>query len=95
MVMAGVPVFEGDFFDDSVIADPLSTYAEMRSRGPIVWLPENNVWAAVTYEPCLEILRKPKLFLSGKGLSLNDEVNNILIGSTFNSDANGIAASAA
>lgn len=85
--MSASPVFEGDFFSDSVIADPLAAYRQMRETGPIVWLPENNVWAAVAYQPCLEILRKPKLFLSGRGLSLNDEVNNILIGSTLHSDA--------
>ena len=59
----------------------------MRDIGPIVWLPENNIWAPVAYQPCLEILRKPKLLLSGRGLSLNDEVNNILIGSNLNSNA--------
>ena len=85
--LSRLPVYEGDFFADSVIADPLPAYRQMRDTGPIVWLPENNVWAAVAYQPCLEILRKPKLFLSGRGLSLNDEVNNILIGSTLNSDA--------
>ena len=65
----------------------MPTYRQMRDTGPIVWLLENNVWAAVTCQRCLKILRNPKLFLSGRGLSLNDEVNNILISSTLNSDA--------
>ena len=85
--MSKLPVYRGDFFADSVIADPLPAYRQMRDTGPIVWLPENNICAAVAYQPCLEILRKPKLFQLGRGLSLNDEVNNILIGSTLNSDA--------
>ena len=62
--LSRLPVYEGDFFADSVIADPLPAYRQMRDTGPIVWLPENNVWAAVAYQPCLEILRKPKLFPS-------------------------------
>ena len=85
--MSKLTFYGGDFFADSVIADPLPAYRQMRDTGPIVWLPENNIWAAVAYQPCLAILRKPKLFQLGRGLSLNDEVNNILIGSTLNSEA--------
>ena len=81
-----LPIFEGDFFADEVIANPLPVYREMRDLGPIVWMPKHDIWAAVHYAPVLEILRRPKLFISGRGLSLNDDVNRILIGSSLNSD---------
>ena len=84
--MSGVPIFRGDFFADDVIANPLPMYREMRELGPIVWMAQHGIWAAVHYAPVLEILRKPKIFISGKGLSLNDDVNRILIGSSLNSD---------
>ena len=84
--MSGVPIFRGDFFADDVIANPLPMYREMRELGPIVWMAQHGIWAAVHHAPVLEILRKPKIFISGKGLSLNDVVNRILIGSSLNSD---------
>ena len=37
------PVYGGDFFADSVIADPLPAYRQMRNTGPMVWLPKNNI----------------------------------------------------
>ena len=86
MMTSQLPIFEGDFFADEVIANPLPVYREMRDLGPIVWMPKHDIWAAVHYAPVLEILRRPKLFISGRGLSLNDDVNRILIGSSLNSD---------
>ena len=56
----------GAIFADSVIADPLPAYRQMQNTGPIVWLSEHNIWAAVVYQPCLETLRKPKSFPSGR-----------------------------
>ncbi|MFC6674266.1 hypothetical protein [Marinobacterium aestuariivivens] len=58
----------------------------MRELGPVVWLPKNNVYALTRYAEVTEALRKPKLFISSKGLSLNPKVNELLTGSTLNSD---------
>ena len=80
------PIYNHDFFSDEIIQNPFEAYAEMRSLGPVVWLPQNECWAAVQYRPALEILRNARLFLSGHGLSLNDDVNKLLKGSTLNSD---------
>lgn len=80
------PSYEVDFYSDAVIKDPIAAYRDMRALGPIVWLEANKCWAAVQHRPVLEVLRKPKQFLSGEGLSLNPEVNKLLKGSTLNSD---------
>ena len=80
------PCYDVDFYSDEVINDPITAYRDMRALGPVVWLEANKCWAAVQHRPVLEILRKPKQFLSGEGLSLNPEVNKLLKGSTLNSD---------
>ena len=81
-----IPRYDTDFYCDAVIQDPFAAYADMRALGSVVWLTANQCWAAVQHRPALEALRRPKLFLSGKGLSLNPEVNTLLKGSTLNSD---------
>ena len=80
------PIYDVDFYSDTVISAPIAAYREMRALGPVIRLPQNHCWAAVQHRPALEILRRPKLFLSGKGLSLNPDVNKMLIGSSLNSD---------
>lgn len=80
------PSYDVDFYSDAVIQDPYPHYAAMRELGPVVWLPQNGVYAVTRYEQVTEALRAPKRFISSKGLSLNPKVNQILVGSTLNSD---------
>ena len=79
-------IFSEDIFSDSAIANPYPVYAKMRAQGQIVWLETHKIWAAVGYQAAADILRQSKIFISGRGLSLNDKVNQHLIGSTLNSD---------
>ena len=81
------PVSEVDFYSDAVIRDPYPFYAELRAMGPVVWLAKQNAWALTHYAEVVSTLQNPDLFSSGHGLSLNDDVNKLLIGSTLNSDA--------
>ena len=81
-----VPVFDEDFYGDEFILDPLPRYKKMREMGPVVWLPVQNAYAIVRHTEVVAALRKPDLFQSGKGLSLNDDVNDLLVGSTLNTD---------
>lgn len=80
------PSYDVDFYSDDVIKDPYPHYARMRALGPVVWLPANGVFAITRYEEVTQALRSPKTFISSKGLSLNPKVNQILVGSTLNSD---------
>jgi len=81
-----IPTCPIDIFDDNVIADPYPVYAKMRAQGQIVWLETHKIWAAAGYRAAADILRQPNIFISGRGLSLNDRVNQHLVGSTLNSD---------
>lgn len=75
-----------DFYSDAVIRDPLPHYAALRELGPVAWLPKQNAYVLTRYAEVVEALRKPDVFVSGKGLSLNDDVNALLIGNSLNSD---------
>ncbi|MBS0529500.1 MAG: cytochrome P450, partial [Proteobacteria bacterium] len=81
-----VPIYDVDFYSDEFILDPYPHYAKMRALGPVVWLPQNNVFALARYAEVTKALRSPKLFISSKGLSLSQKVNDLLVGSTLNSD---------
>lgn len=80
------PSYDVDFYSDDVIKDPYPHYARMRALGSVVWLPKNGVFAVTHYEEVTQALRSPKRFISSKGLSLNPKVNQMLVGSTLNSD---------
>lgn len=84
--MGSAPVYDVDFYSDAFIADPLPHYRAMRALGPLVWLPHQSAYAAVQHRAVIDILRTPDLFQSGHGLSLNDDVNKRLVGSTLNTD---------
>ena len=75
-----------DFFGDDFILNPIPRYADMRTLGRVLWLPNNNVYALTHYQDVVAALRAANVFSSGRGLSLNDDVNKFLIGSTLNSD---------
>ncbi|MBD3666291.1 cytochrome P450 [Sulfitobacter aestuariivivens] len=76
-----------DFYADAFIMDPIPHYAEMRAAGPVVCLPENKCYAVARYNEVVEVLRGADRFISGRGLSLNDAVNKLLIGNSLNSDS--------
>jgi cytochrome P450 len=78
--------YDVDFYGDAFILDPLPRYAQMRELGPVVWLPHQKAYAVARYGEVQDVLRRDAVFQSGKGLSLNDEVNAMLVGSTLNTD---------
>ena len=80
------PVWEIDFYSDEVIKDPFPVYERLRQLGPVVYLPQNNLYALSRYEEVSHVLRKPLQFSSAKGVSPQQKVNDILVGSTLNSD---------
>lgn len=81
-----IPSYDVDFYSDAVIRDPLPHYAALRALGPVAWLPAQNAYVLTRYAEVVEALRKPDVFISGKGLSLNDDVNALLVGNSLNSD---------
>lgn len=80
------PLSDIDFYNTATINDPISAYHRMLELGPVVFLPKNNLHAVVGYDALCTVLRQPLLFRSGMGVSVDDNVNKMLIGSTLNSD---------
>ena len=84
----GVPVYHGDFYSDDFILNLTQGYANLRALGPVVWMEQQNAYAVTCYNQVVHVLRNPSTFISGNGISMNDDVNALLKGSTVNSDGN-------
>ncbi|MBX2837726.1 MAG: cytochrome P450 [Gammaproteobacteria bacterium] len=80
------PVCDIDFYGSATIANPVSAYAAMLKLGPVVWLNKNNLHAICGHAELVSVLRNHQCFGSGKGVSINDDVNQLIVGSTLNSD---------
>ena len=80
------PVCESDFYSIETIANPVSIYTEMLNLGSVVWLRENSIHAICGYDAVISVLRDHAHVSSGKGVSINEDVNKMLVGSTLNSD---------
>lgn len=84
--MGAAPICSHDFYAEETISDPLPCYRAMLDAGPAVWLERNGLHAISHFEELTAALRNTKVFTSGKGVSIDEEVNTRLIGSTLNSD---------
>ena len=80
------PVCDVDFYGPDTIADPVSAYTAMLDLGPVVWLSKNNLHAICGHSELVAALRNHQCFQSGKGVSIDESVNKLLIGSTLHSD---------
>ena len=80
------PSLDIDFYSDDVINDPHPVYAQMREMGPVVYLPQHDLYALPRYKEVSEVLRQPLRYVNSRGVSPIPKVNDILMGSTLNSD---------
>lgn len=81
-----IPSLDIDFYSDEVIRDPYPVYEQMRKLGPVVHLPRHDLYALPRYKEVSEVLRQPLRFVNSRGVSPIPKVNDILVGSTLNSD---------
>jgi cytochrome P450/ferredoxin-NADP reductase len=81
-----LPSLDIDFYSDEVIRDPYPVYDRLRELGPVVYLPAHDLYALPRYKEVSEVLRQPLRFVSSRGVSPIPKVNDILVGSTLNSD---------
>ena len=81
-----IPVSDIDFYSDAVIKDPHPVYAHLRELGPVVYMEKNDLYLVARYQEVSEVLLQPLRFVSSKGVSPIPRVNDILVGSTLNSD---------
>lgn len=84
--MTQAATYDEDFYSDDFIRAPIPRYAAMRAAGPVVWMARQNAYAVARYAEVVDALRRSSVFISGKGISISDKVNALLIGSTVNSD---------
>jgi cytochrome P450/ferredoxin-NADP reductase len=83
---SGTPVSDIDFYSDDAIRDPYPVYEALRALGPVVYLQKHDLYALPNYREVSEVLRKPLQYSSARGVSPLQKVNDILVGSTLNSD---------
>jgi cytochrome P450/ferredoxin-NADP reductase len=82
----GIPVSSVDFYSDESIRNPYPVYEALRALGPVVYLEKHDLYALPNYREVSEVLRQPLRYSSARGVSPMQKVNDILVGSTLNSD---------
>ena len=80
------PVSDIDFYSDESIRDPYPVYEHLRALGPVVYLSRHGLYALPGYKEVSEVLRQPHRYSNARGVSPLARVNDILVGSTLNSD---------
>ncbi len=81
-----IPHCDVDIYGPEAIADPAGAYRSMLALGLVVRLTANDITAIVGFDALTTALRDHRTLWSGHGVSINDDVNRILVGSTLNSD---------
>lgn len=67
-----IPTWDIDPYDDAILANPGDYYAELRERGPLVWLTRYGMWASGRYEEVKTIFSDWQRFCSSRGVGLSD-----------------------
>lgn len=81
------PELDIDLFSDASLLDPFENYRRIRDAGPVVHLsPHGGVYALGRYQDVRAALANPNDFVSGHGVSLDDEANDRLRNTTLGSD---------
>ncbi|MFE4418783.1 cytochrome P450 [Streptomyces sp. NPDC056817] len=83
--MSTPPTSDVDLFADEVVLDPYPVYAELRERGPVVHLPENDVYALTRYDVVRRSLADWESF-SSTSIAFNPMANEALTGTSLASD---------
>jgi len=68
----GVAVWDVDPYDPAILADPVEYYAELRRRGPLVFIPRYAILACGRYEVTKEVFSDHQRFVSSRGVGLTD-----------------------
>lgn len=69
---AGVPVWDIDPYDPAVLTDPAPYYAELRDKGPFVYIPKFAILACGQYDVTKEVFSDYDRFVSSRGVGLLD-----------------------
>jgi cytochrome P450 len=85
--MGQIPVYDGDLFSDEGITDPYPHYRALRELGPVVYLTKQAVYALPRDAEVREALMNREVFLSGRGVGFEPQVNEVVAGNTLCSDS--------
>ena len=80
------PTLALDLFSDEAIGDPHPLYRAIRDHAPAVWLSAHGVWALGRYQDARAALRADGVLVSGRGVTLNDFLNDRPGSSVLTSD---------
>src|SRR5215510_2202489 len=68
----GVKIWDVDPYDPSTLLEPTAYYAELRRRGPLVYIPRYAILACGRYDVTKEIFSDHTRFVSSRGVGLTD-----------------------
>jgi 4-methoxybenzoate monooxygenase (O-demethylating) len=68
----GVPVWDIDPYDPAILVDPAPFYAELRARGPFVFVPRYAFLACGRHDVTKEVFSDHTRFVSSRGVGLTD-----------------------
>lgn len=69
---AGVPVWDVDPYDEAILADPFEYFAELRSKGPFVYIPKYSLLCCGRHVETQEVFSDHARFVSSRGVGLLD-----------------------
>jgi cytochrome P450 len=69
---AGVPTWDIDPYSTEVLKDPVPYYAELREKGPFVYIPKYAILACGRYTETKEVFSDWERFVSSRGVGLAD-----------------------
>ena len=75
-----------DLFGEDVIDNPYPAFKALRDAGGVVWLSRYGLYALPRYETAKAALADDDIFISGEGVTMNDQMNIKLRGITLCSD---------
>jgi cytochrome P450 len=75
-----------DLYSDAAIRDPHPLYRAIRDLAPAVWLAAHGVFAIGRFHDVRAALRADGVLVSGRGVALNDFVNQLPSRTTLTSD---------
>jgi len=67
-----IPAWDIDPYAPDVLRDPEPYYAELRDRGPLVWLSRYGIFAAGRHREVQEVFSDWERFVSSRGVGLSD-----------------------
>jgi cytochrome P450 len=85
-VIGAAPSSDHDPYTDEALLDPWPGYKQLRDAGPVVWLPQYEMFALTRYTAVRQALTDWESFPSRNGVMMNDRMNKVLRGNTLCSD---------